>query len=61
MQDESLLSPKVIVTVPTAEGNIDKMIHYSNENFDNLAAKDNMEHYRRMKQRIADSKAGSGM
>ena len=51
-----MLSPKVIVTVPTAEGNIDKLIHYSNENFDNLTAKDQIEHTKMMKKRIADSK-----
>ncbi|XP_067937704.1 monocarboxylate transporter 7-like [Watersipora subatra] len=56
-EDESLLSPKVIVTVPTAEGNIDKLIHYSNENFDHLAAKDQVEHNKRMRERIAENKA----
>lgn len=49
---ENLLSPKVIVTVPTAEGNFDKLLHYSNERFDNLAVKDQIEHSKKMKQRM---------
>jgi len=51
---DSLDSPKVIVTVPTAEGNLDKMIHYSNERFNDLAVKDQVEHARRMRQRIKE-------
>jgi len=45
----------VIVTVPTAEGNFDKLIHYSNERFDKLAAKDQQEHNRRMRERVRES------
>lgn len=52
---ENLLAPKVLVTVPTAEGNFDKLIHYSNERFDNLAIKDQIEHSKKMKQRLMEN------
>ena len=52
---ENLLAPKVLVTVPTAEGNFDKLIHYSNERFDNLTIKDQIEHSKKMKQRLMEN------
>lgn len=48
------LAPKVIVTVPTAEGNLDKMIHYSNDCFDKCAARDQQDHVKLMRQRLKD-------
>lgn len=47
------IPPKVIVTVPTADGKLDKLIHISSEKFDNLAVRDQAEHSKLMKQRIA--------
>ena len=46
--------PAVIVTVPTEEGNLDKMIHYSSECFDSLVVRDQQEHIKTMKQRVSN-------
>lgn len=57
--------PRVIVTVPTAEGNLDKRIHYSNDCFDKLAARDQVYHARLMRERARhrgdDNNAGDNV